>query len=218
MTSKKKIYDNCQALDPQGNPLFYCTQKKANSYLRKDIATLISDNPFIFQLNFEPKGRGDSHKLPKENKCTKCGIDDNLTRHHVIPYFLRKLMSSESKNHRSDDVVPLCVSCHSKYEKSSERLKRSLLQGLKTYDEERKINKKIKFSKSILESIASGKIEGERIPKEKLEEANLYVNQSEIYIPTEAEQIINSYTEEHLIELWRRDFIKWMGQNVPADL
>jgi hypothetical protein len=218
MTTKKKIYDNCKALDPLGNTLFYCTQRKANSYLKKGIATLISESPFVFQLNFEPKGLGSGNKLPKENKCTKCGTEDNLTRHHVIPYFLRKLMTAESKDHKSDDVVPLCEPCHVEYEKNSVRLKNSLLQGLKTYRNERKINKLIKLSKSIYELISSGKVDLEKISKEKIDNMNLYFQETEIYIPTEAEQIINSYSEEYLIKLWRSDFLNWMGQKDITDL
>lgn len=179
---------------------------------------MVSEDPFIFQLEFEPKGRGDAGKEPKENKCVKCGAEDNLTRHHVVPYFLRKMMNPENKDHRSDDIVPLCSSCHVDYERSSSQLKKSILNGLHTYKKEKDFNKKVRTAKAILNSISTGKIKAEYIDPEKMREVEEYSDKTEIYIPTTAEQILNAFEEKHLIRLWKFDFNRWMGQNVFQDL
>ena len=179
---------------------------------------MISEDPFVFQLEFEPKGRGDAAKEPKENKCVKCGTEEDLTRHHVVPYFLRKMMNPENKNHRSDDIVPLCTSCHVDYERSSVKLKKSIMNGLHDYKKEKIFNKKVRSSKAILNSINSGKINSENISPDKMKEVEEYSIKTEIYIPTTGEQILDAFEEKYLIRLWKFDFNKWMGQNVFHDL
>lgn len=131
--SEKKLYDNVRAVDKDGNFMFYCSIRKAESYLRKKnaedgspLAEIVSRDPFIFRLLFDPKGKGNPDMGPKINLCERCGTTENLTKHHIVPYAYRKILPDEFKNHRSEEVVPLCRPCHDMYEHEADVLKDEL--------------------------------------------------------------------------------------------
>lgn len=121
-TKQTPIYGNTKVLDPDGELLFLCLPKKANWYLDRNLAIIITEDPMVIQLTFEPKGRGqigDSYALgEKYNKCVVCGTEDGLTRHHIVPYTYRKHFPDYMKSHNSHDIVPICVDCHSEYEEN----------------------------------------------------------------------------------------------------
>jgi len=50
-----------------------------------------------------------SKKLRNNNKCSICGIDENLVVHHIIPYKI-------NQNNNIDNLVVLCRKCHGKIE------------------------------------------------------------------------------------------------------
>ena len=81
---KSPLYDNSFLHAPDGQPLCTCDKKKANWYLSKGIGKLMSEDPFIVRLLFEPSGRPDSHQdyylTAKENLCVVCGIADSYIR------------------------------------------------------------------------------------------------------------------------------------------
>jgi len=114
------IYGNTKVLAPDGEVLFLCLPKKANWYLDRNLAIVVSDDPMVIQLTFEPKGRGqngDAYALgEKHNKCVVCGSEEELTRHHIVPYTYRKHFPDIIKSHNSHDIVPICVNHHSEYE------------------------------------------------------------------------------------------------------
>ncbi len=121
-TKQTPIYGNTKVLDPDGELLFLCLPKKAHWYLDRNLATMITEDPMVIQLTFEPKGKGqigDAYALgEKYNKCVVCGTEDDLTRHHIVPYTYRKHFPETMKSHNSHDVVPICVDCHGEYEEN----------------------------------------------------------------------------------------------------
>jgi hypothetical protein len=129
-TLKTPQYDNCKVLSPEGNLMFRCHKKKVYWYLDRDLGELVNDNPLTIRLIFDPKGMGhvnDPYFLQEmENKCVVCGCIEHLTRHHVVPKSYRKHFPLEFKNHRSYDVMSLCVPCHRLYEDLALELRKVL--------------------------------------------------------------------------------------------
>ncbi|KAM6202086.1 exonuclease 3'-5' domain-containing protein 2 [Rhynchocyon petersi] len=113
---KSPLYDNCFLHAPDGQPLCTCDRRKAQWYLDKGIGELVSEEPFVVKLQFEPAGRpdspGDYYLMVKENLCVVCGKRDSYIRKNVIPHEYRKHFPIEMKDHNSHDVLLLCTSCH----------------------------------------------------------------------------------------------------------
>lgn len=113
---KSPLYDNCFLHAPDGQPLCTCDRRKAQWYLDKGIGELVSEDPFVVKLQFEPAGRpespGDYYLMVKENLCVVCGKKDSYIRKNVIPHEYRKHFPIEMKDHNSHDVLLLCTSCH----------------------------------------------------------------------------------------------------------
>jgi exonuclease 3'-5' domain-containing protein 2 len=126
----KQLYDNILAITPEGDPLCRCNQKKANWYIQRDLAEVVSENPTIIRLKFKPKGVGhigdDFYLAERVNVCVVCGTDEEQTRHHIVPYCFRRYFPEKVKQHNSHDIVPLCVKCHDEYEKQADKLKVAL--------------------------------------------------------------------------------------------
>jgi hypothetical protein len=122
---KGKIYDNIKILTKEGEFLCYVGRSKADFYLTKKLADLIDDT--TIQINFIPKGIGSLgdpvNSIPKENICVVCGICEELTRHHIVPYSYKKHLKEECRSHQSYDIVALCFKCHSTYEKEANKLR-----------------------------------------------------------------------------------------------
>lgn len=113
---KSPLYDNCFLQAPDGQPLCTCDRRKAQWYLDKGIGELVSQDPFVVRLQFEPAGRpespGDYYLMVKENLCVVCGKTDTYIRKNIIPHEYRKHFPIEMKDHNSHDVLLLCTSCH----------------------------------------------------------------------------------------------------------
>lgn len=126
--STKQIYHNYTVLSPDGIEMFRCDKKKFDWYLRKGLATQIDDE--VIRLLFQPKGLGWAgehfYLQDRENKCCCCGSNNQLSKHHVVPYCYRKHMPSNLKDNNYFDVLPLCTSCHVKYEKIAQNKKQEL--------------------------------------------------------------------------------------------
>jgi exonuclease 3'-5' domain-containing protein 2 len=125
---KRPQYENCQVLSPEGQLMFRCCQKKANWYLKKNLGRKVLENPLTVQLTFVPKGVGhinDPYFLQvMENRCVVCGSEEDLTRHHIVPYCYRKFFPTVLKEHKSYDVVATCIDCHRLYEDYASELKK----------------------------------------------------------------------------------------------
>ncbi|KAK2843426.1 hypothetical protein Q7C36_011641 [Tachysurus vachellii] len=113
---KSPLYDNCFLHAPDGQPLCTCDKKKAKWYLDKGIGELVSEEPFIVRLLFEPSGRPDSQKdyylTAKENLCVVCGKAESYIRKNIVPHEYRRHFPTEMKDHNSHDILLLCTSCH----------------------------------------------------------------------------------------------------------
>ena len=127
-----QIYGNCTVLSPRGNKMFLCLEKKANWYLKRNLAIIIQESPLVIQLTFEPKKEGwygdDYYLSEKHNMCVCCGDEELsvLTRHHIVPYMYRKCMPIEVKQSSSFDIAPLCLEHHLEYERHADKLKHEL--------------------------------------------------------------------------------------------
>ena len=113
VTKDRKIYGNYQVLSPDGHLMFRCDEKKANWYIKRNLAEIISNDPLIVKLKFQPKGLGNHNKKYGlsviENICVVCGSDEFLTRHHVVPTCYRKFFPLEKKSHNFHDVLSLLL-------------------------------------------------------------------------------------------------------------
>ncbi|KAI1895218.1 hypothetical protein AGOR_G00104040 [Albula goreensis] len=113
---KSPLYDNCFLYAPDGQPLCTCDKKKAKWYLDKGIGELLSEDPFIVRLKFEPSGRPDSqhdyYLTAKENLCVVCGKTDSYIRKNIVPHEYRRHFPVEMKDHNSHDILLLCTACH----------------------------------------------------------------------------------------------------------
>lgn len=95
-TRAKPLYDNCIMTAPDGEVLCTCDRKKAEWYVIKELADIVTDQPtYTIRLKFEPKGRavgevGKYYQTPKENKCVVCGEKDSYIRKNVVPRDYRR--------------------------------------------------------------------------------------------------------------------------------
>ncbi|KAM3670171.1 exonuclease 3'-5' domain-containing protein 2 isoform 2-T8 [Ammospiza maritima maritima] len=129
---KSPLYDNCFLHAPDGQPLCTCDRKKAQWYLDKGIGELVSTDPFVVKLRFEPSGRPESqvdyYLTVKENLCVVCGKRESYIRKNVVPHEYRRHFPLQMKDHNSHDVLLLCTSCHAISNYYDNHLKQQLAQ------------------------------------------------------------------------------------------
>ena len=106
-------------LAPDGELLCTCDPGKAMWYVNKELGFLISEDPLVVQLKFEPAGRpnaegpdGIFYLQERINQCVVCGKEDSYIRKNIVPHEYRKHFPNILKSHQSHDVVLLCVDCH----------------------------------------------------------------------------------------------------------
>lgn len=157
--------------------MFYCNEKKANWYLERNLATLISQEPLSVQLTFTPNGDGnrgnDFYLTPRINRCVVCGATENLTKHHCVPYCYRKYFQEDVKKWSSHDVLLSCYSCHKKYEVKAHQFKKQLAveygivpkDSRKIYHSETNQEKYTKWSAHKFAVTLKG--HGDKIPEER---------------------------------------------------
>lgn len=128
---KKPLYHNCQLRSPDGQLLCTCDVKKAKWYIDKGLGEQVSDDPVTVQLLFEPSGRPVNEQnyylYEKDNLCVVCGAGDSYIRKNVIPREYRKHFPALLKEHKSHDVLLMCVTCHQRSNLHDNELKRHLL-------------------------------------------------------------------------------------------
>lgn len=126
------IFDNCLIQAPDGINLSRCSKKKLRWYIDRNLASMVDEN--TIRLKFEPSGRcgvGDPLLLDgKPNICVVCGISEDLTRHHIIPYCYIKHMDLKHKVDVIRDIFPLCKECHNRYETIVQDYRRDLAKKL----------------------------------------------------------------------------------------
>eukprot|EP00753_Platysulcus_tardus_P008263 PLAT15858.1.p1 GENE.PLAT15858.1~~PLAT15858.1.p1 ORF type:complete len:741 (-),score=251.82 PLAT15858.1:83-2305(-) len=117
---KAPVYENCTLLGKDGTALAKCDRRKAEWYLERDLADIVSEKPLIVKLRFQQKGPGHSgdafHMAPKVNQCIVCGSTDamKLVRCYVCPHSYRRHFPESGKSYTSHDVILLCAACNTR--------------------------------------------------------------------------------------------------------
>lgn len=136
---KNDHYGNYEVQSLDGQTMFYTGFNRILWYLIRDLLDVVSDNPPIFKLKFEPRGKGhhknehvqDEFYLKKKfNRCVVCGKENEITLHHVVPRVFRRHLPKSFKTFKSHDVVILCVDCHAKYEVAADAYKVQICNDL----------------------------------------------------------------------------------------
>ncbi|KAK3882734.1 hypothetical protein Pcinc_012907 [Petrolisthes cinctipes] len=116
---KSPLYHNCQLLAPDNHPLCTLDPKKARWYVDKGLGVLVSEEPLVVRLKFEPAGRpqaesgdGAFYLQSRLNVCVVCGCQDSYTRKSIVPHEYRRHFHRLLKHHQNHDVVLLCFPCH----------------------------------------------------------------------------------------------------------
>ncbi|KAI8082229.1 hypothetical protein BDF21DRAFT_444173 [Thamnidium elegans] len=130
MPSKKSniIYENWKVYSKAHKLMFRCNEKKAQWYLKRELATLLPKETRSIKLTFEAKGdghkKGDYMVEDRSNICVSCGGDQYLTIHHVVPEMYRHWMPLAVKSKSSRDLLLLCKHCHNGYEDKAMKFKK----------------------------------------------------------------------------------------------
>lgn len=232
VTKNRKIYGNCKVLSPDGILMFRCDKKKANWYIKRNLGDVITNDPLVVKLNFEPKGLGNHNRewglSEMPNQCVICGDKDFLTKHHVVPYSYRKYFPLEIKSHSFHDVLSVCVDCHERYERHADELKLELsLKYNAPINGEVEKRNNIKYSK-----IASTLLRDDlNIPKERINELRSEIKSffkikrltrsrlksmasiKPIVIKKTHGEIVNEKIDnlQTFVEMWREHFIDKMN-------
>jgi hypothetical protein len=120
-------FDTFVVRDTHGRPFFRCTQRKANVYLKKGYAVEVEPGVLQMTTDHVEKRLHEVHDgkfnefflAVKNDRCVVCGAAQPLTRHHVVPRRVKKLVPRAVRA-RLSNVLFVCVSCHEKYEQTSE--------------------------------------------------------------------------------------------------
>ena len=239
--SKYPIYGNYQVISPEGILMFRCDDKKANWYLSRDLAEIISKEPFTIKLKFKPKGLGNHNKpfglTEMKNICVNCGKISELNRHHVVPYCYRKYFPLKLKSHNFHDVLSLCVECHERYERFADKLKEIIANEYNAPINGETIENKdlIKYSKMAMTLL---KEDTTKIPKDRVNELKKLLREhfgfkkltkgrleeiseikSTILAKTHGEIVMSQVSDmQSFVEMWRTHFVENNNcQYLPKD-
>lgn len=228
-TLQTPAYSNCLMLSPEGIAMCRTGKRRAEWYVDRGLARLVSRNPYTIQLLFQPQGLG-KHNDPfyleeKHNVCVVCGRTEELTKHHCVPRCFRRYFPEELKDNASHDVLLLCRYCHDSYEIHAHQLKMQYINWDEGFDDDKRARlRAYKSARTLLSH-------GNRIPVEKAVELMLRVEEFLGYgrsrdedlerlvrdgppepdhkkLWEEAAKRIPDY--EDFIEQWRLHFVKTM--------
>ena len=126
---KNLDFENWKVYHPDGNHMFTCGGKKARWYLERDLA--IEIGPFEIQFTFEPNGHGfadneEFGRSVREALCVVSGGQDDLQRHHIVPYCYRSHFPEMYKSKNHHDVVLINHDLHADYEVEATKFKDEL--------------------------------------------------------------------------------------------
>lgn len=194
-TRKGPLYHNCQLRAPDDEPLCICDPKKARWYVEKGLGELVTEDPLVVRLNFEPSGRpqverddGRFYLQERHNICVTCGKDQSYIRKNVVPHEYRKHFPDILKDHQSHDVVLLCVECHQTSNLHDQVFRHKLSKEFSApIGTEQDVKVSIDTSRKIIRNAASALIRNkENIPEKRV---------------AELEKIVKDYFQvEHLSE------------------
>jgi mRNA-degrading endonuclease YafQ of YafQ-DinJ toxin-antitoxin module len=153
-----------------------------------------------------PKGKGNPHEKGKRKKniCVCCGVEKDLTRHHIVPLQYRKLFSLENKDHRHNDIVALCQSCHHAYEKTANEIRLRLEKDFEDIvNKNALISQKKKAISALKRELPLERREFFLRKEEELKD----LPENPIDIDT---LVIQKYGEKTLSRIWRNHFSEWL--------
>ena len=112
------VYGNCKVYSSNGLLMFLCGFRKAKWYLKNYLAEVLEEEPLSIRLTFKTRGKGhfgqSFYLTQRPNYCVVCGMNEDLSRFHVVPKFYRKYLHPKFRKNYSHDVVPLCTKCFNK--------------------------------------------------------------------------------------------------------
>jgi exonuclease 3'-5' domain-containing protein 2 len=147
----KQRYENIAMKSPDGHLMCYIGSKRANWYVKRNLAVYNSEKEI--QLLFNPNGLGHhfdkARNIPVKNICVVCGCDkiEYLSKHHSVPECFRKHFPLKWKSYRSHEILFLCVSCHTSYELEAQKIKHKMIDdygGEYTFKKDSRIRGHIK--------------------------------------------------------------------------
>lgn len=195
-------YSNCLMLSPSGVKLARVSRHKAEWYINKGLASLVSDDPYwVLKLNFEPAAIIDAEDPYligiKYNICVVCSAEEDLTLHHVVPYCYRKHFPDGLKRHSHFDVLLLCSDCHERYEIEAGRFKKRIFEDL-NIDTTIPRHKDADKLRACAFAISLKRL-GENIPDFKQEEMKAFIKTSFSLDEEVTEECLNKIiNEKHL--------------------
>lgn len=133
---KEQAYENCRMLSFEGHLLCYTDRKRLEWYVRKNLAKVVSAEPFTVQLLFQHNMRDQSasvdtfYSAARNNHCVGCGKTSQFLKYRILPSCYRRALPVSLKSHRSHDVVLICLMCHETAQQTSERLKGAIAKEL----------------------------------------------------------------------------------------
>lgn len=228
------IYQSYAMHHPDGTLMCYCTAKKANWYINRNLATWISIEKKSFQLTFPPNGHGKSdnkyYVQLLENKCIVCGKTHDLNKHHVFPYVFRSRMPLEYKKSNHHDILVICIDCHENYETFATMYKEEIANKYntsmnQTSGSEKSINKKIDNAKKILFNYENNSLldkDGNKIilSKQKLDDIKVKASKEklievevEFWADTIMKNILLENNLQDFVVSWRKHFIQYAKPN-----
>lgn len=221
--SQKPIYESISMLHPDGTVMCMTSLKRAHWYVSRDIAKWTNEQKTHFQLNFLPQGKGKStipfYTETIQNICVVCGIEQNLNKHHVVPYVFRKRLKSQFKDKNHHDILAICIGCHEIYEEEANKLKIFISKQYGTEINQKKLNPNIKHNKKVLDAkkLLSA---GLKLPQERIKELVIIAKKSLLPVVIQdnthwAEKIIKEITKtdektQDFIIMWRNHFLNTM--------
>jgi hypothetical protein len=222
---KSNIYDSYEMYHKNGSWMCNCSKKKAFWYVNGGLAEWIGENKF--QLKFESggfgnNGKSDYYKEKMKNECVVCGTNENLTRHHVVPYMFVKYFPLEYKTKNQHDIVVMCHECHAKYELTANDLKRKYAKGLEIensfgnqplnpFD---KLNKKILSARTALKRYAEGLavIPDERVKRlisfAEMELFDVEVIENNSWSKLLVDTLVKDHKLHEFMVSWRKHFLE----------
>lgn len=121
-----KIWDTVVCMGVDGNPIFRCTEPRAQRYLKKGHAVECEGGIRLVDDTTERRLKelyGDlDHPyfmVVKNRRCVVCGKDRHLTEHHVVPRRHKKKLSLHLRKCLSN-ILYICDTCHKEYERIEE--------------------------------------------------------------------------------------------------
>jgi len=138
--SKNLNAENWEVYHPNGTHMFTCGERKATWYLERNLAVRTANGKIM--LTFTPKGNGFETneifgKSIREAICVVTGVEDELQRHHIVPYCYRTYFPEQFKSKNHHDVVLINHEKHSEYEQQATKYKDIIARefDVKTIDE-----------------------------------------------------------------------------------